>query len=148
MQGIGIAAVNLRSHLAQHIQIVHRAGLVHQHQGGGVGMIDQILHIAGAKAGVDGNDDGADFGDGAEQKEPFGAVGHPHGHLVAGADAQADEGAGHPVGFGAELGESPTPALVHQGFAGAVPGGGLVNQVANGLLVEPVGHRDATSGGQ
>ena len=146
MQGVGIAAVQLRGNLPQHCQIVHRAGLVHHNQSGGVGMIYQVLHIPGAKAGVDGDDDGADFGDGAEQKQPLGPVGHPHGDFVARADAQADEGAGDAVGCRAELVKSPPPARVHQGFAGAVAVGGLVEQVANGLLVEPVGHRAAASG--
>ena len=82
-------------------------------------MLHQVFHVAGAKAGVDGHDDGADFGDGAEEEQPLGPVGHPEGHLVAGLDAQVDEGAGHPVNFVAELGEGPAPAFVHQGFAGA-----------------------------
>ena len=137
---VGVAGVDLGGHLAQHIQVIDGAGSVHQDQRGGVGVVDQVFHVAGAETRVDGNQDGSDFGDGAEQEQPLGAVGHPDGYLVAGLDTEVDQRAGDAVDLIPELIKRPALALVHQRLAGAETVGGLVQQVAKGLLVKPVGH--------
>ena len=48
----GVAGINLGGDFAQHIEVIDGAGAVHEDQRGGIGVVDQVLHVLRAEAGV------------------------------------------------------------------------------------------------
>ena len=81
----------LRDQLAHHGEVVDRAGDVVGDEGRAVALAHRVLEVAGAEAGVGGDEDRADAGDREQEVDPFGGVVEPEAHLVARRDAERDE---------------------------------------------------------
>ena len=90
---------------AQQCQVVHGSRALGEDHGHGVGLAEDVGHVLGAKARVDGDEDCADLHDGEHRVEPLGPIDHPEGHPVPGRDAELKQALGSGVDARAQLGE-------------------------------------------
>jgi hypothetical protein len=87
----------------------------------GVRLAEDVRHVVGAEARVDGHENGADLHDREHRVDPLRAVHHPEGDLVAGRDAELEQPLGGGIDARVDLGERPARALERQRLARAPP---------------------------
>ena len=124
----------LRGHLCQHGGVVGGAEVADEHEGDGVGLVEQELELVGPVGRVDGDEDGADLGGGELGGDPFRVVGGPDGDVVTLVDSESHQSPGDPVAPGPELvpGVAKVPVHVDEGVAVAEPVRLAVQKVSDG----------------
>ena len=77
--------------LFDHRQVVDAVGAVGGDQRRRVRLHDDVGHVAGAKAGVDRHQHGADLGDGEEEEDVLGPIAEPQADVIARCHARRDQ---------------------------------------------------------
>ena len=119
----------LRDQLAHHREVVDRAGDVVGDEGRAVALAHQVLDVAGAEAGVGGDEDRPDTRDREEEVDPFGGVVEPEAHLVARRDPERDEPLRRLVDPPRDLREGLAHRSEDEGLASAPSRGGPRRQL-------------------
>ena len=87
----GIEVFQVRDALAYFLHLVHDSHAL-QHDHLGVAVVEDVAVVLLADGGIDRHGDAAYLDDGHVEDVPFGTVAADEGHLVAGLDAEFDEG--------------------------------------------------------
>ena len=98
-------------------------------EGRAVALAHQVFDVAGAEAGVGGDEDRPDARDREEEVDPFGGVVEPEAHLVARRDPERDEPLRRLVDPPRDLREGLARRSEDEGFAPAPSRGGPRRQL-------------------
>ena len=104
-----------------------------------VGVLDDVGELVLLVAGVDGHDPGAEHGGAEYDLDVVHAVGHEDAEVVAGAEAEAGEGAGGADGGLVEARVGVAAVGEDDGVGVGVAGGGADGEVAKGDDLRPLG---------
>src|SRR5918999_1566068 len=107
VQVVGVAILDFRAHLADHLQILNWAGTVYRDQGGTIGLADHVLQLGSAEAGVDGHYYRSYLSCAIQDMKPLRPVGHPERDFLPGLNAQLDQSPGSLVNVLPKLGKAP-----------------------------------------
>ncbi len=89
--------LQLGNQLENHLQVIALPVTIDHAQGMDIGILQDIFEFRFLVAGIDGDQNGSDFGGGKHKGEPVGDVLGPYAHLVAGLNADVKEAFGQPV---------------------------------------------------
>jgi hypothetical protein len=125
--------------LGQHGQIILAGEARDRDQGRRVTMVEHVSELATARPGTDGDERGAEHGDGEVDHQPLRAVAHQKSNLVASPDAEPPEPLRELPGSRARLGVAQALAAPDDELVSRVAGSDLVEQVGQGAAPR-VGH--------
>ena len=103
-----------------------------------VGVLDDVGELVLLVAGVDGHDPGAQHGGAEHDLDKVHAVGHEDAEVVAGAEAEAGQGAGRAHRGLVEAGVGVAAVGEDDGIGLGVAGGGADGEVAEGDDLGPL----------
>jgi len=137
----------LGDHFVQSLEIVDGAEMVGEQEGGGVGLMQDVGELAGAVAGVEGDDHEAQARGGVLGDEPQRAVGEPDRQRVTAAEAEGGKAVGEGVDTRAKVGEGDARAAEHDGRSRAVTLRHCDQHLVRGRLGEGIRRHGTTGAG-
>ena len=102
------------SDFVDHRGVIDGAGTIAEDNRRAVGLVDGVLHIFGAVAGIERHGHGPDCGNCIHQEQPLGPIRHPHRDLVARLDAARDQAFCDTIDLVGEGCVCPTPGAKHE----------------------------------
>ena len=150
VRGVQLAGRRFRQlgdELIDHAHVVGGTEASDEHQGGELGLLQEVGQFMGAVGGIHIDQHGADLGGGELGQDPLGVVGGPDANVLAFLDADGHQAAGDAFHLGAELavGEPIRGGGMDEGLAVGVAVGLLVKNVADGEASVDGGSHGGTS---